>query len=70
MSKHYDTRQGFPMQLDEVKALLDSENPQKRMSAITALRNYEDTIAVPLLVRGIFSIGQRLGARPRRKCAQ
>ncbi|WP_404790076.1 HEAT repeat domain-containing protein [Altericista sp. CCNU0014] len=38
------------MQLDEVKALLDSENPQKRMSAIVALRQYEETIAVPLLV--------------------
>jgi HEAT repeat protein len=37
------------MQLDEVKALLDSENPQNRMSAITALRQYEETIAVPLL---------------------
>jgi HEAT repeat protein len=37
------------MQLDEVKALLDSENPQKRMSAITALRSYEEAIAVPLL---------------------
>jgi HEAT repeat protein len=53
MSEHYDTRQGFPMQLDEVKALLDSENPQKRMSAITALRDYEDTIAVPLLANQI-----------------
>lgn len=41
------------MQLDEVKALLDSENPQKRMSAITALRDYEDTIAVPLLANQI-----------------
>jgi HEAT repeat protein len=37
------------MQLDEVKSLLSSENPQKRMSAITALRQYEDNIAVPLL---------------------
>ena len=39
------------MQLDEVKTLLGSENPQKRMSAITALRQYEETIAVPLLAR-------------------
>ncbi|NJM76964.1 MAG: HEAT repeat domain-containing protein [Acaryochloridaceae cyanobacterium RU_4_10] len=37
------------MQLDKLKALLDSKNPQEKMSAITALRNYEDTIAVPLL---------------------
>jgi HEAT repeat protein len=37
------------MQLNEVKALLGSENPQKRMSAITALRQYEEIIAVPLL---------------------
>jgi HEAT repeats len=49
MRKHYKTTRGFSMQLDEVKTLLDSENPQKRMSAITALRQYEDTIAVPLL---------------------
>ena len=39
----------FPMKLDEVKALLKNENPQKRMSAITALRQYEETVAVPLL---------------------
>jgi HEAT repeat protein len=37
------------MKLDEVKALLENENPQKRMSAITALRQYEEIIAVPLL---------------------
>ncbi len=41
------------MQLDEVKALLESENPQKRMSAITALRQYEEEIAVPLLASQI-----------------
>ncbi|MGB8699132.1 MAG: HEAT repeat domain-containing protein [Thermosynechococcaceae cyanobacterium] len=37
------------MQLDEVKSLLASDNPQQRMKAITALRQYEETIAVPLL---------------------
>lgn len=37
------------MKLDEVKALLEDENPQKRMSAITALRQYEEAVAVPLL---------------------
>jgi HEAT repeat protein len=41
------------MQLDEVKALLESDNPQKRMSAITALRQYEEDIAVPLLASQI-----------------
>jgi HEAT repeat protein len=41
------------MQLDEVKALLESDNPQKRMSAMTALRQYTEDIAVPLLVSQI-----------------
>jgi HEAT repeat protein len=41
------------MQLDEVKALLESDNPQKRMSAITALRQYTEDIAVPLLASQI-----------------
>jgi HEAT repeat protein len=41
------------MQLNEIKVLLDSNNPQKRMSAITALRNYEATVAVPLLANRI-----------------
>jgi HEAT repeat protein len=41
------------MRLDEVKALLGSDNPQKRMSAITALRQYEEDIAVPLLASQI-----------------
>jgi HEAT repeat protein len=41
------------MQLDEVKALLESDNPQKRMSAITALRQYKEEIAVPLLASQI-----------------
>lgn len=37
------------MQLDEIKIFLESDNPQKRMSAITALRHYEAAVAVPLL---------------------
>lgn len=41
------------MKLDEVKTLLENENPQKRMSAITALRQYEDLVAVPLLISQI-----------------
>lgn len=41
------------MQLDEVKALLESKNPQNKMSAITALRQYEDQLAVPLLASQI-----------------
>jgi HEAT repeat protein len=41
------------MQLEEVKALLESENPQKRMSAMTALRQYTEDVAVPLLVSQI-----------------
>jgi HEAT repeat protein len=41
------------MQLDEVKALLESDNPQQRMSAITALRQYTEEIAVPLLASQI-----------------
>jgi HEAT repeat protein len=41
------------MPLDEVKALLESDNPQKRMSAVIALRQYTEEIAVPLLVSQI-----------------
>jgi HEAT repeat protein len=37
------------MQLEEIKIFLESDNPQKRMSAITALRHYEAAVAVPLL---------------------
>jgi HEAT repeat protein len=37
------------MQLNEIKICLESDNPQKRMSAITALRHYDADVAVPLL---------------------
>ncbi|HEY9824226.1 MAG TPA: HEAT repeat domain-containing protein, partial [Stenomitos sp.] len=38
------------MQLSEIKVLLNSEDPQHRMSAIVALRDYESDVAAPLLV--------------------
>lgn len=41
------------MHLDQVKASLESKNPQEKMRAITALRQYEDQIAVPLLASQI-----------------
>ena len=37
------------MNLDEIKANLDSSDPQQRMKAITSLREYDADIAVPLL---------------------
>jgi HEAT repeat protein len=50
MRAHHSPMQDIPMQLDEVKALLKSENPKERMSAVTALRQHEETVAVPLLI--------------------
>ncbi len=38
------------MDLNEIKTSLDSENPRDRMKAITALRNFEAEVAVPLLL--------------------
>jgi HEAT repeat protein len=37
------------MNIDQIKAGLDSSNSQQRMKAITELRNYEPDVAVPLL---------------------
>jgi HEAT repeat protein len=37
------------MNLDQIKTNLDSSDPQKRMQAITGLREYEADIVVPLL---------------------
>lgn len=39
------------MDLAEIESLLDSDNPQARMKAITELRHYQPTIVVPLLKR-------------------
>ena len=39
------------MDLSQIEAFLDSPNPQSRMKAITALRNYEPDAVVPLLKR-------------------
>lgn len=38
------------MDLAEIKTYLASSNSQERMKAITALRNYESEIAIPLLI--------------------
>ena len=37
------------MNLNQIKSNLNSSDPQKRMKAITGLREYEADIAVPLL---------------------
>ncbi|MBE9032100.1 HEAT repeat domain-containing protein [filamentous cyanobacterium LEGE 11480] len=39
------------MELNAIAEHLDSENPQDRMRGITALREYEPEVAVPLLMR-------------------
>ncbi|NJN49352.1 MAG: HEAT repeat domain-containing protein, partial [Alkalinema sp. RL_2_19] len=41
------------MELTAIATHLDSENPQDRMRGITALREYEPDVAVPLLMRCI-----------------
>lgn len=41
------------MDLTAISAHLDSDNPQDRMRGITALREYEPTVAVPLLIKCI-----------------
>jgi HEAT repeat protein len=46
-----ETTSHFSMELAAIAAHLDSENPQDRMRGITALREYEPDVAVPLLMR-------------------
>jgi HEAT repeat protein len=38
------------MDLEQIRARIDSENPQERMRCLTALRQYPADIAVPLLI--------------------
>ncbi|MGK7934216.1 MAG: HEAT repeat domain-containing protein [Xenococcaceae cyanobacterium] len=42
------------MELHQIKAYLDSANPQERMKAITELRHYEPSLVVPLLKRRMY----------------
>ena len=42
------------MELHQIETYLESPNPQKRMKAITELRNYEPPLVVPLLKRRMY----------------
>ncbi|NBD34044.1 MAG: HEAT repeat domain-containing protein [Cyanobacteria bacterium] len=42
------------MELHQIKTNLDHPNPQNRLKAITALRQYETVLAVPLLKRRMY----------------
>ena len=42
------------MELHQIKAYLESSNPQERMKAITELRHYEPSVVVPLLKRRMY----------------
>ena len=42
------------MKLNQIKAYLDSPNPQNRMKAITELKNYEPDLVVPLLKQRMY----------------
>lgn len=42
------------MELTQIKAFLDSPNPQNRMKAIVALRKHEPSVVVPLLQQRMY----------------
>ncbi|MEL6440480.1 MAG: HEAT repeat domain-containing protein [Cyanobacteria bacterium J06621_8] len=42
------------MKLQQIKAYIDSPDPQHRIKAITELRNYEPSLVVPLLKRRMY----------------